>query len=212
MNSILEQLGLIGIIPVVVIDDEANAEPLAQALLDGGLPTMEVTFRTEAGKHALTRITKAYPSLLLGAGTVLNVEQVRTAVGSGARYIVSPGLNRRVVEYCLDNGIPVIPGVVTPTEIGTALELGVNVVKFFPAEACGGIEYLKAISAPYKGVKFIPTGGINESNFLAYLQLPSVLACGGSWMVKGDLISNQRFDEIRNLTAHAVESKRRSIR
>jgi len=204
MTPTLEQLGLIGIIPVVVIEDEANAEPLAQALLDGGLSTMEVTFRTAAAKNAMTRIAKAYPMMLLGAGTVLTVDQVKTAVNCGAQYIVSPGLSRNVIEYCMQNGIAVTPGVATPTEIEAALDLGLQVVKFFPAEANGGLEYLKAISAPFKQMKFIPTGGIDEANLLPYLKFPQVLACGGSWMVKADLISNKRFDDVKRLTEQAV--------
>lgn len=208
MNSILDQLGLIGIIPVVVIEDEADAEPLAQALLDGGLATMEITFRTDAAKNAITRISKAYPAMLLGAGTVLTVDQVKMAVGCGAKYIVSPGLNRKVVEYCLQNGIAVTPGVVTPTEVETAIEMGLQVVKFFPAEASGGLNYLKAISAPFRQMKFIPTGGIDAANVLAYLKFPKVLACGGSWMVKADLIVGKRFDEIKRLTVEAVAVRR----
>lgn len=204
MNPILEQLGLIGIIPVVVIEDEANAEPLAQALFDGGLSTMEVTFRTDAARNAITRIANAFPAMLLGAGTVLTVEQVKMACDCGAKYIVSPGLNRNVVEYCMHNGIPVTPGVATPTEIEAALELGLHVVKFFPAEANGGIEYLRAISAPFKHMRFIPTGGIEEMNLLSYLKFPKVLACGGSWMVKADIIASKRFDEVKRLSELAV--------
>lgn len=204
MNAIVEQLGLIGIIPVVVIEDEANAEPLAQALLDGGLSTMEVTFRTDAAKNAIARIGRTFPSMLLGAGTVLTVDQVKTAVDCGAKYIVSPGLNRNVVEYCLQKDIPITPGVATPTEIEAALALGLHVVKFFPAEANGGIEYLKAISAPFRNMNFVPTGGIDEANLLSYLKFPKVLACGGSWMVKADLIANKRFDEVKRLAEQAV--------
>jgi 2-dehydro-3-deoxyphosphogluconate aldolase/(4S)-4-hydroxy-2-oxoglutarate aldolase len=211
MNSILKQLGLIGIIPVVVIDDEANAEPLAEALLEGGLPTMEVTFRTDAAKNAIVRIANAYPQMLLGAGTVLTVDQVKTSVACGAKYIVSPGLNRKVVEYCLQNGITVTPGVLTPTEIEAAIQLGLEVVKFFPAEPSGGLEYLKAVSAPFRQIKFIPTGGINAANVLAYLKFPKVLACGGSWMVKADFIEGKRFDEIKRLTEEAVAMRRSAV-
>jgi 2-dehydro-3-deoxyphosphogluconate aldolase/(4S)-4-hydroxy-2-oxoglutarate aldolase len=202
--DILPMLGTIGIIPVVVIDDEAEAEPLARALIEGGLPTMEITFRTGAARRAIERVAKAVPEMLLGAGTVLSVEQVKTAVGSGARYIVSPGMNRAVVEYCLANNIPVTPGAVTPTEIGSALELGVGIVKFFPAEASGGVEYLKAVGAPFGGMRFIPTGGVNEANVSHYLRLPFVHACGGSWMVKRELITAGGFDEITRRTANAA--------
>jgi len=202
--EILKTLGTVGIIPVVVIDDDGVAEPLARALIDGGLPTMEITFRTEAARRAIARVAKAVPAMLVGAGTVLTIEQVKAALGSGAVYIVSPGMNRPVVEYCLNNAIPVTPGAVTPTEIGSALELGVQIVKFFPAEASGGVEYLKAVGAPYAGMKFIPTGGINEANVTNYLRLPSVHACGGSWMVKRELITGGRFEEIKKLAANAT--------
>jgi 2-dehydro-3-deoxyphosphogluconate aldolase/(4S)-4-hydroxy-2-oxoglutarate aldolase len=203
-TEILAMLGTVGIIPVVVIDDDGAAEPLAHALVDGGLPTMEITFRTEAAQRAIGRVAKAVPGMLLGAGTVLTVEQAKAALGSGAVYIVAPGLNRPVVEYCLNNAIPVTPGAVTPTEIGSALELGLHIVKFFPAEASGGVEYLKAVGAPYVDMKFIPTGGINETNVVQYLRLPCVHACGGSWMVKRELIANGRFAEISKLAANAT--------
>lgn len=204
MHDVLEQLGRIRIIPVVIIEDEAHAEPLARALLNGGLPTMEITFRTAAARGAITRIAKAFPDVLLGAGTVLTVEQAKTAADCGARYLVSPGLNRKVVEYCVRTGMPVTPGIVTPTEIEGALELGLDVVKFFPAEPSGGIAYLKAIAAPYKGIRYIPTGGIDENNLTAYLKFPPVLACGGSWMVKSDMITGGRFAEIEALARKAV--------
>jgi 2-dehydro-3-deoxyphosphogluconate aldolase/(4S)-4-hydroxy-2-oxoglutarate aldolase len=203
--TILEQLGVIGIIPVVVIEDEGHAVPLAHALTAGGLPTMEVTFRTGAARHAIARIAKEIPTVLLGAGTVLSVDQARTAVDCGAKYIVSPGLNRAVVEYCLHNGIAVTPGVFTPTEIGMALELGLKTVKFFPAEAAGGLGFLKAVSAPFGEMKFIPTGGIDASNLVSYLRFPRVIACGGSWMVRAELISGKRFDEVTRLSAQAVQ-------
>lgn len=204
MNEIHELLGRIKVIPVVVIDDAENAEPLAHALIEGGLPTMEVTFRTGAARSALERIARMNSPILPGAGTVLSVDQAKAAVDSGARYIVSPGLSRSVVEYCLTNGIAVIPGVVTPTELGSAVEMGIDVVKFFPAEASGGVNYLKALSAPFKQATFVPTGGIDAANLLSYLKLPYVLACGGSWMVKSDLIAGRKFDEIRSMTAEAV--------
>jgi len=204
MNQILQQLGLLGIVPVVTIEDAGNAEPLAQVLIDGGLPCAEVTFRTSAAQESMKRMAKAFPSMLLGAGTVLTVEQVKRAVDSGGQFVVSPGLDRTVVEYCVRNGITVTPGVITPTEIQVALELGLDVVKFFPAEASGGLAYLKAVSAPYRQVWFIPTGGIDESNVVQYLKSSRVLACGGSWMVRADLISARRFDEIRKHVEQAV--------
>ena len=193
MQDVLRQVELLGIVPVIAIESASDAEPLAKALYDGGLPCAEVTFRTKAAQEAMTRIAKAFPDLLLGAGTVLTIEQVKTAVDCGAKFIVSPGLNRTVVEYCVAKGIPVTPGVATPSEVEVALELGLEVVKFFPAEATGGLPYLKAISAPYKSLRFIPTGGVDEKNLLSYLKFPKVLACGGSWMVKADLINAKRF-------------------
>ncbi len=204
MNKTLEQIGLCGIVPVVTINDAHHAGPLAEALSEGGLPCIEVTFRTAAAPAAIGAIAKQHPSMLLGAGTVLTVDQAKQALDLGSRYIVSPGLNRKVVEYCLTHDIPITPGVATPTEVEAALDLGLNVVKFFPAEPLGGLPYLKAIAAPYTMVKFIPTGGIDESNLLGYLKFPSVVACGGSWMVKADLISGGRFDEIRTITSRAV--------
>lgn len=200
----LAEIGRVGIVPVVVIRKESDAGPVAAALEDGCLPVMEITFRSEAAERAIAAVARMAPSILLGAGTVLTVEQVRKAVGAGARYIVSPGLQRTVVEYCLSESITVIPGALTPTEIGAALDLGIPVIKLFPAEAAGGIEYLKAVSAPFSGVKFIPTGGITAANAPGYLRLPSVHACGGSWMVKSDLIAAGRFDEIRSLAARAA--------
>ncbi len=204
MKTILQEIELTGIVPVIAIDDAENAEPLAKALIDGGLPCAEVTFRTAAAKEAMTRIAKAFPAMLMGAGTVLSVEQVKTAVDCGAKYIVSPGLNPKVVEYCVANNIPVFPGVATPSEVERAMELGLNVVKFFPAEGNGGLAYLKAIGGPYKQMRFIPTGGIDETNLLSYLKYSQIVACGGSWMVKQDLIAAKQFDEIRKMTERAV--------
>lgn len=206
MPSVVEQLGLGGIVPVVVLQDENDALPLARALLEGGISTMEITFRTKAAPGAIARIAKEFRQMLPGAGTVLSVDQVRRAIDAGARYIVSPGLKADVVEYCRAQNIPVIPGVSTPTEISSAMEMGLDLVKFFPAEACGGLEYLKAISAPFGGMRFIPTGGIDEGNLLGYLRFPPVVACGGSWMVKADLLAGKRFDEVTRLTARAVRT------
>ncbi len=205
MNQIIEKLGLLGVIPVVTIDDPENAVPLATALVEGGLPCTEITFRTDVAADSIKRMAQAFPSILIGAGTVLHVDQVKLAVDSGAKFIVSPGVDRGVVEYCLRGNIPVIPGVITPTEIQTAIGLGLDVVKFFPAAASGGVEYLTAVSAPFKQMKFIPTGGIDVSSVTGYLKLPCVLACGGSWMVKPDILSNKRFTEIGALVKQAAE-------
>ena len=205
-HPILTQLQLLGIIPVIAIDKAEDAVPLANALVDGGLPCAEVTFRTAAAEASIAAMAKAHPDMALGAGTVLTTEQVDRAMGAGAKYIVAPGLNPVVVEYCLKKNIPVTPGVATPSDVERALSLGLEVVKFFPAEAAGGVDFLKAISAPYKGLRFIPTGGIDEKNLLSYLRLPSVLACGGSWMVKQDLIASGQFGAIRELTEAAVRT------
>ncbi len=204
MHETIRTLGQYGIIPVVAIDNAADAVPLAQALQDGGLNCIEITFRTAAAADALAAIAKECPTMLAGAGTVLTVDQVKKAKANGAKFIVAPGLNRKVVEACIAEGMPVTPGVSTPSDVEAALELGLDVVKFFPAEAAGGVKFLNAISAPYRSVKFIPTGGIDENNLLSYLKLPRVLACGGSWMVKPELINAGKFDEIRSLTAKAV--------
>ena len=204
MDMVIKKLELGGIIPVVILDDPNDADSLAKALLDGGMTSVEVTFRTPAALQTIKRIAKFKPSLELGAGTVLSVDQVKAAVDAGATYIVSPGLNRSVIEYCLQQRIPVLPGVATPTEAGTVLEFGLKVAKFFPAEANGGVPFLKAMGAPFKDLKFVPTGGIDETNLLSYLKLPQVLACGGSWMVKPELLREKKFVEIRALSERAV--------
>ena len=203
MTEMYEKLGRVKLIPVVVIEDAADAAPLGRALMDGGLPCAEVTFRTAAAPRAIAALDEL-GGLLLGAGTVLSVDQVKQAVDSGAKFIVTPGFNQQVVGYCVDNGIPVTPGVCTPTQIEAALGFGLNVVKFFPAEAFGGLKTLKAISGPYPMMKFIPTGGIGAHNLVDYLAFEKVLACGGSWIVKKDLIAAKNFTEITRLTGDAV--------
>ncbi len=204
MNEILKQIGLTGIVPVVVLNNAADAMPLAESLIKGGLPCAEVTFRTDAAEESIRTIAKNFPDMLVGAGTVLSVEQVKRAVGAGAKFIVSPGLNPKVVEYCIKKGYPVTPGIMTPTELEMALGLGLDVVKFFPAENAGGLKMIKAMSAPYTMMKFMPTGGINSTNVRDYLACDKILACGGSWMVKGDLINSGNFSEIENLTREAA--------
>jgi 2-dehydro-3-deoxyphosphogluconate aldolase/(4S)-4-hydroxy-2-oxoglutarate aldolase len=204
MTDLLDKLGALGVVPVVKIERAKDAIELGKALLAGGLPCAEITFRTAAAEEAIQRISSSLPEIIVGAGTVLSVDQASKAVSAGARFIVSPGFNQKVVDWCLQNEIPVTPGVMTPTEIDMALDRGLNILKFFPAEAMGGIAVLKAISAPYGGVKFIPTGGINRNNLADYLALPSVHCCGGSWLVKANLISAGKFDEITKLTQDAV--------
>lgn len=205
MNEVLEKLGQYGIVPVVVLNDSKDAEPLADALCEGGLACAEVTFRTEAAAESIKIMSEKHPEMLVGAGTVLTIEQVDEAVAAGAKFIVSPGLNPEVVKYCLDKNIAITPGVVTPSEMEQAIELGLNIVKFFPAEPSGGLSMIKAVSAPYTMLKFMPTGGINPGNVKEYLKSDKIFACGGSWMVKGDLVNAGDFDKIKELTKEAAD-------
>lgn len=204
MDNVLEEIRRIRVIPVVAIRDSRDAEPLGEALVRGGLPCAEITFRTEAAPNSI-RLLAHRGDLLVGAGTVLTVEQAKTAVDQGARFIVSPGFSPKVVQYCMDNHILVTPGVCTPTDISNALEYGLKVVKFFPAEAFGGLQTLKAVSAPFPGLQFIPTGGIGPKNLVEYLTFPKVLAVGGSWIAETDPISAGRFVEITRLACQAAE-------
>lgn len=204
MNAIFEEIGKIGIVPVIKIDDAEKAVPLAGALVKGGLPVAEVTFRTAAAADAIAKISKAYPEMLVGAGTVLTTAQVDSAVEAGAKFIVAPGFNPTVVKYCADKGIPMIPGCSSPSDIEMALELGLDTVKFFPAEAAGGLAMIKAMSAPYGNVKFMPTGGITPKNINEYLSFNKIVACGGSWMVTDALLNEGRYDEIAKLAHEAV--------
>ena len=206
MNPILEQFQKLGIIPVVVIDDAKDAVPLAKALCEGGLPVAEVTFRTDAAEEAIRLMSEAYPEMLVGAGTVLTTEQVDRAVAAGSKFIVSPGLNPKVVKYCQEKNVPITPGTARPTDIEMALELGLDVVKFFPAEQNGGLAMIKAMAAPYTKVKFMPTGGINAKNLKSYLDFDKIIACGGSWMVPKDLVAAGDFEAIKNLTREAVNT------
>jgi 2-dehydro-3-deoxyphosphogluconate aldolase/(4S)-4-hydroxy-2-oxoglutarate aldolase len=206
MHDVLEKLGKIGIVPVIKIDDVEKAVPLARALAAGGIPCVEITFRTAQGEEAIRRITKEFPDMLAGAGTVLTTEQVDRAIDAGARFIVSPGLNPKVVGYCVQKGIPITPGCANPSDIETALEFGLEAVKFFPAEQAGGLEYIKAISAPYPRLKFMPTGGINAGNIANYTAFDKILACGGSWMAGADLINAGNFEKITALSREAVLS------
>lgn len=204
MNEVLKQIEKVGIVPVVVLDDVKDAEPLAKALCEGGLPCAEVTFRTAAAEESIRIMSEKFPDMLVGAGTVLTTEQVDRAVAAGAKFIVSPGLNPRVVKYCVEKGIPVTPGTANPSDIEAALEFNLDVVKFFPAENLGGLKMIKALAAPYVGMKFMPTGGINADNVKEYLAYDRILACGGSWMVKGDLIKAGNYEKIVELTKEAA--------
>lgn len=202
--SLIARIQQIGIIPVVSIPQPEHALPLAEALLAGGLPCAEITFRTAAAADSLAQIRSRFPELLLGAGTVLTVAQAQTALSAGAEFIVSPGTNPMVVDYCQAQNVMIFPGVCTPTEIELALSKGVSVLKFFPADAMGGVKFLKAICAPYHQVRFIPTGGIEPANIGEYLALPQVVACGGSWMVRPEMMNASEFDRIRQLASAAV--------
>lgn len=208
--DILEQIGKIDIIPVVVIDDEKDAVPLAKALIDGGLPAAEITFRTAAAEGAIRAIKAAYPEMLVGAGTVLTDEQADRAIAAGASFIVSPGLNPEHVKYVLSKGVPMLPGVVTPSEIEQGLALGLTTLKFFPAEPSGGLAMIKALTAAYVNLKIMPTGGINAGNAEEYLKDPHILCVGGSWMVKKDLIKEGNFLEIRKMTEEAAALVKRA--
>lgn len=196
------------IVPVIVIDDPDDAVPLARALVDGGLSCAEITFRTAGAAEAIGRITAAVPEILVGAGTVLSPALAATAWDAGARFIVAPGFNPRVVDYCIEQGMPVYPGICTPTELEAALERGLHTLKFFPAEPSGGLAFLKAMAAPYGDVGFMPTGGINLANVAGYLAYNRVVACGGSWMAPNDWIAAKLFDRIRDESRRAADVAR----
>ena len=206
MDEIFEKIGLIGIVPVIKIDDAKKAVPLAKALIKGGLPVAEVTFRTDEAAEAIRQISAQFPGMLVGAGTVLTTEQADKAIEAGAKFIVAPGFNAKIVKHCQEEGIPMIPGCSSPSDIEAALELGLDVVKFFPAEAAGGLAMIKAMSAPYGNVRFMPTGGISQKNINDYLAFDKIVACGGSWMVSDKLIKEERYDEIEKLTKEAVRT------
>ena len=205
MKTMAEQFYEYGVVPVVVLEEAKDALPLAKALVEGGLPCAEVTFRTAAAEESIRLMSEKYPEMLVGAGTVLTTKQVDRAAAAGAKFIVSPGFDPEIVDYCLEKKIPVFPGCITPSEVAQAVKRGLQVVKFFPAEQAGGVAMIKAMAAPYTMVKFMPTGGISAKNLADYLSFGKILCCGGSWMVKGDLIKNGEFDKIRELTKEAVE-------
>ena len=203
--DVTEKIEKIGIVPVVVLNDAKDAKPLAKALCEGGLPCAEVTFRTKAAKDAIRIMAESYPSMVVGAGTVLTTQQVEEATEAGAKFIVSPGFDPEVVDYCIEKNIPVFPGCATASEVAQAVKRGLKVVKFFPAETSGGVAAVKALSAPYGTIRFMPTGGININNVKDYLSNDCILACGGSWMVKSTLIEQGKFDEIRSMTQEAAK-------
>ncbi|MGV8845933.1 bifunctional 4-hydroxy-2-oxoglutarate aldolase/2-dehydro-3-deoxy-phosphogluconate aldolase [Tessaracoccus sp.] len=201
--DVLAALAEARLVPVVVLDDAADAAPLAAALVAGGLPVAEVTFRTGAAEESI-RVMSARGDILVGAGTVLTSAQVDAAVAAGAKYIVSPGLSRAVVERCQEHGVLALPGAVTATEIQAALELGLTTVKFFPAGTSGGAPAIAALAAPFGSLRFVPTGGIGPANLHEYLAIPAVLAVGGSWMVPRDAVRAGKFSEITRVTEQAV--------
>ena len=203
-TNVLGAIRVMKLVPVIIIESPSDAVPLAAALAGGGLPCAEVTFRTPNAAEAITRMASKFPDMLVGAGTVLTPQQAARALEAGARFIVAPGFNPAVVDYCLERAVPVFPGVCTPTEIEMALMKELSVLKFFPAEAVGGLAFLKAVAAPYTGVEFMPTGGINIDNLTSYLGFRRVVACGGSWMAPTEWIASGQFDRIRTETEHAV--------
>jgi len=208
MNIVIEKIAEVRVMPVVAIDDASDAVPLGEALFAGKLPVIEITFRTDAAEDAIRNLNQSSLEILIGAGTVVNCEQAQRAVEAGAKFIVSPGFSKDVVEWCLDNNIAVFPGVATPTEVMLALDYGLDVVKFFPCEASGGLTTLKALSAPFTGMKFIPTGGITVENLMEYLNFPAVLACGGSWLASRKLINQGDFTSIAKLASQAINISR----
>ena len=209
MSSINQKFNQLGVIPVVAIEDAKDAASLGKALNNGGLPCAEVTFRTNAAAESIRTLASQFPNMLVGAGTVLTVEQAQKAIDGGAKFLVTPGFDEEVVAFSLARGMPIYPGVATPTEINMAIKMGLTTLKFFPAEALGGLPTLKAIAGPYTQVRFIPTGGINPQNLPDYLSSPAVVACGGSWLVKKTLIANGDFYTITKLAAEAVQTVQR---
>ena len=205
MKELIKKIEATGVVPVVKLDDANDAVPLAEALKKGGLCCAEITFRTDAAEESIRRIAAAYPDFFIAAGTVLTTKQADAAMAAGASFVVSPGLNPTVVKHCIDKGYPIIPGVCTPSEVEAAMSLGLSYLKFFPAEAAGGVNMIKSMAAPYTQIRFMPTGGIGTKNLADYLNCKAVFACGGSWMGPADKIAAGKFDEIEALTREAVE-------
>lgn len=202
--NIYEKIKQKKIVPVIKLDSSDNAAPLAEALINGGLPVAEVTFRTSAARDSIEIMTNKYKDMLVGAGTITSVEQAKQALDAGAVFLVSAGFNRKVTEYAIDQKVPIFPGICTPTELMLLLEYKLSVAKFFPAEQYGGLNTIKALAAPFPNIHFMPTGGINAGNILDYLAFEKIIACGGSWMVKDSYINNHEFKKIQQLTKEAV--------
>ncbi len=205
MSSIIDQIQQLRILPAVILDKVEQAKPLAEAMRAGGLPCLEITFRTEAAEGAIKALQDD-KELLIGAGTVLTLDQAKRALDAGSRFVVTPGFNPKIVQYCQDHKVPIVPGASNPTDIEMALEYGLTAVKFFPAESFGGVKTLKAFNGPYPMMRYVPTGGVNISNLKSYLEFKPVLACGGSWMVAPELIRAQNYTEITRLCREAIEA------
>jgi 2-dehydro-3-deoxyphosphogluconate aldolase/(4S)-4-hydroxy-2-oxoglutarate aldolase len=208
MNDVFTRIERSGIVPVIKLERSEDARALGRALVEGGLLVAEVTFRTTAAPAAIALLKKEYPELLVGAGTVLTIDQVEAAIAAGAAFAVTPGFNPRIVDACIEKGFPVVPGINSPSQVELALERGLSLLKFFPAEASGGVKMLKALHGPYSDVRFVPTGGVDTANLASYLALPYVAAIGGSWMVKEELIDSGRFEDVYKLCREAVASAR----
>lgn len=204
LDAVVEEFGNVGIVPVIKLDKVENAEKLAKALRDGGINCAEVTFRAKGADEVIRRMTKAYPDMFVGAGTVLSCEQADAAYAAGAKFCVAPGLNSKVVKHCLDSGIPFAPGLSSASEIEQALELGLDFVKFFPAEQAGGLQYIKAVCGPYTTMRFMPTGGINPDNLNTYLSYNKIVCCGGSWIVPSKLLDEENWEGITALCKEAI--------
>ena len=202
--DVYKEISLRKLVPVVKLDNAADAEPLMAALIGGGLPVAEITFRTDAARDSIAAISGKYPEALVGAGSLTSVRQAEDAVAAGAKFLVSAGFSEEIVKYALVQGIPYMPGICTPTELMKLVEYGLPVAKFFPAENCGGVKTIKAIAAAFPTMKFMPTGGINASNVLDYLSFDKIIACGGSWMVKTSMMNAHELEKIEELTRQAV--------
>ncbi|MCE0492419.1 bifunctional 4-hydroxy-2-oxoglutarate aldolase/2-dehydro-3-deoxy-phosphogluconate aldolase [Vibrio salinus] len=205
MNTIIEQISALKIIPVIAIDDAEDIIPLGKALVENGLPVAEITFRSSSAGEAIRLLRQSQPDMLIGAGTVLTQQQIFDAKNAGATFIVTPGFNPNIVRTCQDLNIPIIPGINNPTALEAAVEMGLTTLKFFPAEASGGISMIKSLTGPYRNVKFMPTGGINPGNIQKYLSVPEVICCGGSWMVDKTMIANRDWDKLATLIRQSVE-------
>lgn len=204
LDAVVEEFGNVGVVPVIKLDKVENAEKLAKALRDGGINCAEVTFRAKGADEVIRRMTKAYPDMFVGAGTVLTCEQADAAYAAGAKFCVAPGLNPKVVKHCLDSGIPFAPGLSSASEIEQALELGLDFVKFFPAEQAGGLAYIKSVCGPYTTMRFMPTGGISPDNLNSYLSYNKIVCCGGSWIVPAKMLDEENWEGITALCKEAI--------